>query len=117
MIFKNDIEFSDSKFYDIKIISLGLTFEVKNDILAAKTGNVAIEYKSRGKDSGLVTSTADYWVYKFNNECLMIKTSNLRKELIDNKNYFRIVSGGDNSTSQLFLVKISTFKTWGEIIS
>src|SRR5262245_14403191 len=42
------------------------TAEVKHDYMWEKTGNVAIEYVSRGKASGIATSKADVWFYFLN---------------------------------------------------
>ena len=39
--------------------------EVKRDSWVAKSGNIAIEYESRGKPSGIATTEADYWVIIF----------------------------------------------------
>jgi hypothetical protein len=58
------------------------TIEVKCDRIAVKTGNVYIEYESRGKPSGISTSQADYWVYKFDEESAVIfKTEALKNKL------------------------------------
>ncbi|HRI28272.1 MAG TPA: hypothetical protein PK715_09480, partial [Chitinophagales bacterium] len=111
----SDIESSTSKGYDLKINSLGLTFEVKNDLMAEKTGNIAVEYESRGKASGLSTTTADFWVYKFSGVYYMLETSRLKTELFSNKNYWKDVTGGDwGSNTKMYLVKVPNFKSWGE---
>jgi len=39
------------------------TVEVKTDWIAARTGNVYIEYESRGKPSGLAKTQAKFWAY------------------------------------------------------
>ena len=39
-------------------------FELKTDRMAHKTGNVYVEFKSRGKDSGISTSKSDTWIFK-----------------------------------------------------
>jgi hypothetical protein len=111
----SDIQSSTSKGYDIKIISLGLTFEVKNDLMAEKTGNIAVEYESRGKASGLSTTTANFWVYKFSGIYYILETARLRTELFTNKNYWKDVTGGDfGSNTKMYLVKVPTFASWGE---
>ena len=38
--------------------------EVKTDFIAHKTGNLFVEIYSRGKKSGLSTTTANYWIFK-----------------------------------------------------
>jgi len=39
------------------------TIEVKLDLLTQKTGNIAIEYRSRNKKSGISTTKAKYWAF------------------------------------------------------
>ena len=76
-----------------------------------KTGNIAIEYESYGKPSGINNTEADYW---FHNLCigddtfctLVFKVDNLRK-LIDKLDYKRSVSGGDHNASRMYLLKLS----------
>ena len=112
----SDFEQSDTKNYDIKGILDGspITFEVKNDLMAHKTGNVAIEYKCRGKASGLSTSKADYWIYKFDNTFFLFKTETLRQRLFIEKAYFRPVTGGDvGSNTKMYLVKVTELRKWG----
>ena len=75
-----------------------------------KTGNIAIEYESYGKPSGINATEADYW---FHNLCidgdiyatLVFKTDTLRK-LIDSLDKKKVVSGGDHKASKRYLVNI-----------
>ena len=92
-----------------KILSYtGKEIEIKTDLQASKTGNVFVEYESRGKESGIKTTTASYWVFCIWTEAykeqtyLFIPTRRLKK-LIKTKDY-KIASGGDNFTSKGFLV-------------
>ena len=110
-----DIERSTSKGYDIRIKSKGYTFEVKNDLMAAQTGNIAIEYECRGKPTALAATVADFWIYKFAGVFWVISTARLRQKLFVEKCYFKDVTGGDKgSYTKMYLVKVSTFKTWGK---
>jgi hypothetical protein len=58
---------SDQSFslWDIKIIKDGVTttHEIKTDKRALETGNIAIEYYNRGRDSGIKTTKCDYWCH------------------------------------------------------
>lgn len=75
-----------------------------------QTGNIAIEYESYGKPSGINATTSDYW---FHNLCikdevyatLVFKTDTLRKivEQTENK---KTVSGGDHNASKMYLMNI-----------
>jgi hypothetical protein len=75
-----------------------------------KTGNIAIEYQSYGKPSGIDATESDYW---FHNLCigedtyctLVFETKNLRK-IINNLDYKRSVSGGDNYAAKMYLLNL-----------
>ena len=75
-----------------------------------RTGNIAIEYESYGKPSGINATEADYW---FHNLCigkdvfctLVFSVDNLKK-LIDGLDYKRSVSGGDHNASRMYLLKL-----------
>jgi hypothetical protein len=115
---ESDISRNNTSAFDLSINSLQLTFEVKNDLMAAKTGNVAVEYESRGRASGLAISQALYWVYKFSNKYYLLHSNRLKQELFDNKNYFRLATGGDaGSNTKMFLIKVPEFISWGTAIN
>jgi|TARA_R100000664_G_C2752422_1_gene139723 hypothetical protein len=85
--------------------------EVKSERnLWQKTGNIAVEYECYGKPSGINATESDYW---FHNLCiddevfatLVFNTSNL-KRIINNLDYKRTVSGGDNNASKMYLLNI-----------
>ena len=111
-----DFEIYNKTEYDIKIISKNLTFEVKNDLMATKTGNVAIEYECRGNVSGINATEADFWLQKYNNKFHMVETSKLKDEILTKRNFDRDFSsgGGDaGSNTKMYLVAIPKFETWG----
>jgi phosphoglucomutase len=87
-----------------------VTVEVKTDRLAAKTGNLAIEFKYKGKPSGILTTKADEWFfvvleedgsirYRFN-----VPTARLKK--IAHGRYKRgyTATGGQDNQSEMVLV-------------
>lgn len=75
-----------------------------------KTGNIAIEYESYGKPSGINATESDYW---FHNLCigedvfatLVFDTNSLRR-IIDNLDSKKSVSGGDNNASRMYLLNL-----------
>jgi len=75
-----------------------------------RTGNIAIEYESYGKPSGIAATESDYW---FHNLCigdeifatLVFDTKNL-KRIIDNLDYKRSVNGGDHNASKMYLLNL-----------
>jgi hypothetical protein len=86
-----------------------ITIEYKHDIRAIETGNVAIEYESREKLSGILHTEAGYWIQKIGDSFYMIKVDKLKNLLIYYGNVFRRVRGGDNGTSLLILIPIEVF--------
>ena len=85
--------------------------EVKSERdLWMKTGNIAIEYECYGKPSGIAATEADFW---FHNLCVGDKTfatlvfdvPSLRT-IVDNLDYKRSVSGGDNYASRMYLLNL-----------
>lgn len=99
------------------------TIEVKFDFACYRTGNLYIEYESRGKPSGIATTKADYWMLIASTQkgvelktqlrdiekddilfSVLLSTEHL-KELCRTKYYRKDVSGGDNNTSTGVLIK------------
>lgn len=81
--------------------------EVKTDYGVGDTGNLVVEYASRGKKSGISTTQADYWAFVFAGDyskdiIVMVKTERLKNLL--SKDRFKIVTGGDKGTSKLYLI-------------
>lgn len=87
-----------------------LSFEVKYDRLAGKTGNIFVEFHSRGKPSGLGTTQADFQVYYFDESFHMLETDLFVERLIGARP--RVVSGGDDLTSRGYLVRKTQFREW-----
>lgn len=127
MFFFNDsfsynlyVDFNGDFQYDLKIGQEGekhiaLIFEtpvdkieVKRDMKAIKTGNLYFEYESRGKKSGIATTTAEYLFIIVDGSAggLFFEVKKLRevlRPLIDT----HTVLGGDNNTSKGILISIS----------
>ena len=84
-----------------------IKLEVKSDRRAQITGNVYIEYESRGKPSGISTSEADYYALKFlSGTVLLVPLDKLKrfcKQLPDKK---KNKVGGDNNSSRGCLIKV-----------
>lgn len=113
-----DDRHSTEKEFDFKGTHNGieLTFEVKWDIMAEQTGNVAVEYESRGKASGISVTKAKYWIYKIKSKFYLIDTNRVKKGITD-KEYFRAVVGGDaGSNTKMYLIKVPIFLSWGKEI-
>lgn len=78
------------------------------------TGNIVIEFESRGKPSGIASTEADYWFHNLavGDDIVMtlvFPTKTLRNYIA--KNNPRMVRGGDNNTSRLYLIKLQDLVT------
>jgi hypothetical protein len=121
MMFNNDkrfdLDLAYGQVFEQKVAEiLGQSkIEVKTEKDKWKTtGNIVIEYESRGKPSGIITTEADYWLHN----CaigdnivfsLLLKVSTLRQYIA--KQNPRSVRGGDDMTSKLYLIKLTDLVT------
>ena len=110
--FTHDLNFGEkAEDWLNEMFSNGKLIEVKNDRIIHKTGNIFIEYESRGKPSGLSTTTANYWIYRMNelDIAFIIPTDKLKmicREYLKEKKYIK--NGGDNNTSLGLLIPFTT---------
>jgi len=112
------IDNNNNNKYDVKMNVNGVEtkYEIKTDVKCAPlfdTGNIFIEYSSRGKLSGISVSQADWFVtyFLYLNELWFIKTGKL-KELINNNDFPVFKDAGDpNSSTHGYLIKRDDYKT------
>jgi len=109
--FDIDLEYGKVREKQVADMLQDKKIEVKSERgMWQNTGNIAIEYESYGKPSGIAATESDYW---FHNLCiddetfctLVFKTDSLKK-IIDNLDYKRSVSGGDHNASKMYLVNL-----------
>lgn len=92
--------------------SRGSKVEIKHERLTNFTGNLAIEYESRGKKSGIAITTADWWIVFIDDEWgeptsfVGLHIPELKRFLKLNWNRLRKTRGGDENTSQLILLPL-----------
>src|SRR5210317_2114589 len=74
------------------------------------TGNIAIEYQSYGKPSGIDATESDYWFHNLcvgeDTFCTLVFNTESLKRIINNLDYKRSVSGGDNNVSKMYLLNL-----------
>ena len=70
--FKYDLEVGQVEEKRLAQLLSGATIEVKRDFLAHKTGNVFVEYESRGRPSGISTTQAQYWAFMLEGDTIVI---------------------------------------------
>ena len=75
-----------------------------------KTGNIAIEFESYGKPSGIAVTESDYWFHNLcvgdDTFCTLVFNTDSLKKIIKNLDYKRSVSGGDNNASRMYLLNL-----------
>ena len=75
-----------------------------------KTGNICIEYESWNKPSGIKASESDYWFHNLcigdNEYCTLVFKTDVLRTIVNNLDYFKTVSGGDNKASKMYLVNL-----------
>jgi hypothetical protein len=74
---KNEVA-ANLKLYDMTLEN-GKTIECKYDERAAETENICIETHCDGNESGILTTTADYWVISDRNKTFLIKTTEIKR--------------------------------------
>lgn len=129
MVRDEKIRFERGKKFDIQLSEaltaerkLGAIFEVgKIEKIELKTeswlwersGNIAIEYASRGKLSGISTTEADYWVHELRRDgetlvYLMFPIERLRDLVAEARLAGRIrTAAGDDGEQHLALVRLN----------
>ena len=93
--------------------------EVKKDNWITKSGNIAIEFESRGKPSGIVTSEATWWCFIISGAMqdkmiVMIETSKLKEIFTKEYKNGNIKKMGDSNTSKAVLVKFKDLINYTE---
>lgn len=106
-----NVVYNDNYKYDLILTTVKdtkITIEVKCDLQSSVTGNIVVEFESRGKPSGISRSEADYWFYKVEGEWWSINRLKLQ-EIINLEHYERVVVGGDKgSETKMYLFKKDT---------
>jgi hypothetical protein len=108
--------------YDILMEKDNKTFklEIKEDFRCAETGNIAVEFESRGKLSGISSTEADIYLYKIHLTDKIIYHVTTVKKLMKSialTQYHRIVGGGDYmSNTRMYLYKLPVYISLGKVI-
>ena len=108
--FKHDLEVGQIGEKALANIIENKKLEVKTDLQATKTGNVFVEYESRGKLSGISKSQADFYCFIVSNHQIVMLDTNRLKD-ITRRYWHRRVRGGDSNTSKGVLVPVKELLT------
>ncbi len=108
-----DIDLAYGQVFESKVADMlqSKKIEVKTERgMWQRTRNIAVEFESRGKPSGIATTEADYWFHNLakDNEviCTLVFPVSVLRSYIESAQP-RIVKGGDDMTSKLYLINLS----------
>jgi len=105
------------KGYDIWIPEIKKSVEVKFDAKSNYTGNMVVEVEMFGKISGLLSTTADYWVfYDKNVFCLMTPMKIFECIILNKLVHTEFVGKGDTASKKAFLIPKDMLFSYGKII-
>ena len=105
------------KGYDIWIPEIDKAVEVKSDQKSQYTGNIVIEIEMFGKDSGLMTTQADYWVFYDGQMFVIMPVKHIFKCIFLSKlQYVEFTGKGDSEVKKAFLVDKNTLFKYGKIL-
>jgi hypothetical protein len=105
--FKYDLKVGQGAENEFAEILENSLVEVKYDLQASVTGNVFVEFESRGKASGIATTEAFWWTFKIaEGTFITIDVEDLKVKC--RKVYVErgFVKGGDSNTSKGVLLPV-----------
>jgi len=104
--FRYDLKVGQTKEKALGEIFSGASVEIKYDMKANTTGNIFVEYESRGKASGISSSQAEWYCYCLGDTYHLIKASDLKERCRKYLKTKRDVRGGDSNTSKGILLPV-----------
>tara|TARA_B110000444_G_scaffold40377_1_gene36230 strand:+ start:275 stop:691 length:417 start_codon:yes stop_codon:yes gene_type:complete len=109
--FDLDLEYGTIREDKVATMLQDKKIEVKSERgMWMKTGNIAIEYQSYGKPSGIKATESDYWFHNLcigdNEYCTLVFKTDVLRTIVDKLDTFKTVSGGDHNASQMYLVNL-----------
>ena len=113
---KFDLDLSFGQIYELELLNalLGnITIEVKTERdIWVHTGNICIEYESRGKKSGISITKAKFWFHCLTNSddglrmAFVFEVERLKEWIRINYSSLKQTRGGDDNTSKIILIPI-----------
>jgi hypothetical protein len=99
---------SKCSLYDIWIPEIGKSVEVKYDNKSSETKNIIVEVWMYNKPSGLLSSSADYWVFCDKDTFLWITLNKLKELVILSKErWVDLTFKGDTNSKRVYFIKRS----------
>ena len=78
--FDLDLEFGQAREESLAWVIGDAKIEVKSDQACRRTGNLFVEYRQKGRPSGIAVTEADYWAFEYDDGCwLLVPTDKLKR--------------------------------------
>ena len=108
--FDIDLKYGQVREQELADILQNEKIEVKTERDKWKeTGNICIEFRCRGKESGIAVTEAKWWVHVLadgdETVCMLMFPTNKLKE-IARKHLDKVVNGGDDNLSKMVLIPL-----------
>ena len=101
--------------FDFFLANTKQGYEVKQDWKAHYSGNLVVEVEMYGKRSGLMATTADWWIFDTKSEFIFITPSSLKDLIIERNPPLRKFTGkGDIHPKKAYLIPINTIKSYAK---
>ena len=109
--FDLDLEYGSIREEKIADMLTNKKIEVKSERgMWMKTGNIAVEYESWNKPSGIRATESDYWFHNLcvgdKEFCTIVFDTNMLKLIVNELDSFKTVAGGDHNASRMYLVSL-----------
>lgn len=110
--FDLDLEYGKVREQAVADMLQGKKIEVKTEKnIWQKSGNIAIEFESYDKPSGINVTEADYWFHNLSIDdevyCTLVFSTPMLKKIVEKLDYHKVIKGGDNWASKMYLVNLS----------
>jgi hypothetical protein len=99
------------KNFDFFLANTKEGYEVKQDWKAHYTGNLVVEIEMFKKPSGLMATTADWWIFDTKTEFIFISPRKLKDLIVSLNPPLQIFTGkGDTHPKKAYLIPVETIK-------
>ena len=103
--------------FDFFLANTKQGYEVKQDWKAHYSGNLVVEVEMYGKRSGLMATTADWWIFDTKDEFIFITPRQLKDLIVEQNPPLRQFTGkGDTQPKKAYLIPVQRIKNYASSI-
>ena len=104
--------------FDFFLANTKQGYEVKQDWKAHYSGNLVVEVEMYGKRSGLMATTADWWIFDTKTEFIFITPKQLKDLIVEQNPPLRQFTGkGDTQPKKAYLIPVQRIKNYASSIT